>query len=120
MGTVNPFCRHEFLLALEQSRSACVATGWIPRHLCVFDASSLLNDKTQCQPLDYRADISQQSAEHYKKLPLLAVMPLYQKSHSYGEYVFDWAWAEAYERHGLDYYPKWVNAIPFTPVQGPA
>ncbi|MCT8942021.1 GNAT family N-acetyltransferase [Shewanella putrefaciens] len=119
MGTVNPFCRHEFLLALEQSRSACVATGWIPRHLCVFDASSLLNDKTQCQPLDYRADISQQSAEHYKKLPLLAVMPLYQKSHSYGEYVFDWAWAEAYERHGLDYYPKWVNAIPFTPVQGP-
>ena len=46
-------------------------------------------------------------------------MPLYLKSHSYGEYVFDWAWADAYQRHGLRYYPKLLNAVPFTPVSGP-
>lgn len=122
MGTVNPFCRHEFLLALEQSRSACVATGWIPRHLCVFDAGDTLNDVAfkdkGLSPLTEGALISGQTAQHFNRLSLIAVMPLYQKSHSYGEYVFDWAWAEAYARHGLDYYPKWVNAIPFTPVQG--
>jgi len=49
---------------------------------------------------------------------LQAAMPLYLKDHSYGEYVFDWAWAEAYHRHGLDYYPKLVCAVPFTPVAG--
>ena len=46
-------------------------------------------------------------------------MPLYLKSHSYGEYVFDWAWADAYQRHGLAYYPKLLSAVPFTPVTGP-
>ena len=127
MGEANPFCRHEFLLALEQSRSACTATGWTPRHLCVFDAGDTLSDVARVDVA--RADkslsslaeggfISVQTAKHFNQFPLIAVMPLYQKSHSYGEYVFDWAWAEAYERHGLDYYPKWVNAIPFTPVQG--
>ena len=45
-------------------------------------------------------------------------VPLYRKHHSYGEYVFDWAWADAYARHGLDYYPKWLVAVPFTPVPG--
>lgn len=117
MGEANPFCRYEFLLALEQSHSACAATGWIPRHLCVFDASGIAS-------LEYgeingdNMVLSSLGAQHFIDLPLLAVMPLYQKSHSYGEYVFDWAWAQAYERHDLDYYPKWVNAIPFTPVQG--
>ena len=122
MGEANPFCRHEFLLALEQSRSACTATGWTPRHLCVFDAGDTLNDVASkdksLSPLAEGGFISVQTAKHFNQFPLIAVMPLYQKSHSYGEYVFDWAWAEAYERHGLDYYPKWVNAIPFTPVQG--
>ncbi|NDG35150.1 MAG: GNAT family N-acetyltransferase, partial [Betaproteobacteria bacterium] len=50
---------------------------------------------------------------------MIAAMPLYRKWHSYGEYVFDWAWANAYARHGLDYYPKWISALPFTPVSGP-
>jgi len=49
----------------------------------------------------------------------LAVMPLYVKTDSYGEFVFDWGWAEAYQRHGLDYYPKLITAIPFSPVAGP-
>lgn len=118
MGKANPFCRHEFLLALEQSGSACAATGWLPKHLCVFDASGLTRLE-YAEVIDDSISLSSQGAKHFIALPLLAVMPLYQKSHSYGEYVFDWAWAEAYDRHGLDYYPKWVNAIPFTPVQGP-
>jgi len=50
---------------------------------------------------------------------LLAALPLYRKWHSYGEYVFDWAWANAYARHGLNYYPKWLSAVPFTPISGP-
>ena len=50
---------------------------------------------------------------------LVAACPLYLKDHSYGEYVFDWAWADAYQRHGLDYYPKLLGAVPFTPVPGP-
>ncbi|MFX8441106.1 peptidogalycan biosysnthesis protein, partial [Acinetobacter baumannii] len=49
---------------------------------------------------------------------LVAALPLYRKFHSYGEYVFDWAWAEAYQRHGVEYYPKLLSAIPFTPVRG--
>ncbi len=49
---------------------------------------------------------------------LLAACPVYLKDHSYGEYVFDWAWADAYQRHGLRYYPKLLNAVPFTPVPG--
>ncbi|MGL5048233.1 MAG: GNAT family N-acetyltransferase, partial [Shewanella sp.] len=122
MGEANPFCRHEFLLALEQSRSACTATGWTPWHLCVFDAGDTLDDVVSTDkslsPLAEGGFISVQTAKHFNHFPLIAVMPLYQKSHSYGEYVFDWAWAQAYERHGVDYYPKWVNAIPFTPVQG--
>ncbi len=85
-----PFVRHEFLHALE--RTGCVGgrSGWLPQHL-------LLRREGRLQ----------------------AALPLYIKHHSYGEYVFDWAWADAYARHGLRYYPKLVSAVPFTPVTGP-
>ncbi|NOR21009.1 MAG: GNAT family N-acetyltransferase [Xanthomonadales bacterium] len=86
----NPFVQHAFLLALEQSACVSQQTGWQPRHMLISD-----ND----QPL--------------------AVLPLYAKSHSYGEFVFDWGWAEAYERARLNYYPKLITAIPFSPVAGP-
>ncbi|MCG2634442.1 MAG: GNAT family N-acetyltransferase [Gammaproteobacteria bacterium] len=86
----NPFLRHEFLYALERSGCTTAATGWQPRHLLV---------------------------ERDGKLA--AAVPLYSKRHSYGEYVFDWAWADAYQRAGLSYYPKLVAAVPFTPVSGP-
>ncbi len=88
-GDAYPFLRHEFLLALEQSGSVCEQTGWLPAHLLVMD-----QDK------------------------LVAFMPLYLKQHSYGEYVFDHQWAQAYQQQGLDYYPKWLTAIPLTPCQG--
>jgi predicted N-acyltransferase len=89
-GVLHPALRHAYMAALETSGSACAQTGWVPRHLGLL--------------LDER---------------LVAVAPLYVKSHSYGEYVFDWAWAQAYEQHGLDYFPKLLSAIPFTPVFGP-
>lgn len=86
----NPFVRHEFLLALE--RNACVgaAAGWVPHHLILEDGERLV-----------------------------AAMPLYRKSHSWGEFVFDWSWARAYEQAGLRYYPKLVSMPPFTPATGP-
>lgn len=84
-----PFLRHEFFSALHDSGCAAAATGWIPQFL-------LLKEQGR----------------------LAGAMPLYLKTHSYGEYVFDWAWADAYHRHGLDYYPKLLSAIPFTPVTG--
>ena len=84
-----PFVRHEFLSALIDSGSACRRTGWLPQILLVRRHGTLV-----------------------------AAMPAFSKSHSYGEYVFDWAWAEAHERHGLEYYPKLLCAIPFTPVRG--
>lgn len=89
VGTDYPFLRHDFLQALELSQSACSKTGWQPQHLVVYD-----NDKP------------------------VAVMPLYLKDHSYGEYIFDWNWASAYQRYGLPYYPKLLSAIPFTPATG--
>ena len=85
----DPFLRHEFLSALHDSGCAATATGWTPRYLLL--------------------------KSHGR---LAGAMPLYLKTHSYGEYVFDWAWADAYHRHGLDYYPKLLSAIPFTPVAG--
>ena len=88
--SVNPFVQHDFLLALEESGCVSSQTGWQAQHMM------LMNED---QPL--------------------AVMPLYAKNNSYGEFVFDWGWAEAYERHGLNYYPKLVTAIPFSPVAGP-
>lgn len=82
-----PLLSHAFLSALESSGSVGAGTGWQPCPLLLYDDAQLI-----------------------------AAIPLYIKYHSYGEYVFDWAWAEAYERHGLSYYPKLVAAIPFTPV----
>lgn len=90
VGENYPFLRHEFLWALEASKSVCARRGWQPQHVLIEQ--------------DER---------------LIAVLPLYIKQHSMGEYVFDRAWAEAYERHGLNYYPKLLSAIPFTPVCGP-
>jgi predicted N-acyltransferase len=86
----NPFVQHSYLLALEQSGCVSEKTGWQPRHIMLMDGE---------KPV--------------------AVMPLYAKNHSYGEFVFDWGWADAYTRHGLDYYPKLVTAIPFSPIAGP-
>lgn len=85
----SPFIRHEYLLALEKSQCVCPATGWTPCHFTVWDDEVLIY-----------------------------AMPYYLKSHSYGEYVFDWAWANAYQENGLSYYPKLLSAIPFTPVGG--
>jgi predicted N-acyltransferase len=85
-----PFMRHEYLLALHRSASAVAETGWLPQFLVVAEGDVLI-----------------------------AACPLYLKEHSYGEYVFDWAWADAYQRHGLHYYPKLLDAVPFTPVPGP-
>ena len=84
-----PFMRLEYLLALHASGSAVAQTGWVNQLLCL-----------------RRGD------------ELLGACVLYLKSHSYGEYVFDWAWADAYQRHGLRYYPKLLSAVPFTPVPG--
>ena len=89
----SPFMRHEYLAALTQSASATPETGWTPAFVTLWDGE------------DARAT-------------LLGVCPLYLKDHSYGEYVFDWAWANAYEQNGIAYYPKAVVAVPFTPVPG--
>jgi predicted N-acyltransferase len=86
-GDAYPFLRHEFLLAAEQTGCVAEDAGWAPRHLTL---------------------------EHGGRL--LGAMPLYQKQHSWGEFVFDWAWARAYEQAGLSYYPKLVSAVPFTPA----
>lgn len=85
-----PFLRHEFLAAAEHSGAAAPATGWTPAH-AILEADG----------------------------QLVGAMPLYAKSHSWGEFVFDFAWARAYEDHGLPYYPKLVSAVPFTPANGP-
>ena len=92
VGAKHPFTRHAFLDALERSRCICPESGWSPQHLVVYA------DK--------------------QKQDIVGVMPLYLKDHSCGEYVFDWAWADAYHRNGLDYYPKLLCGIPFTPVNG--
>jgi predicted N-acyltransferase len=85
-----PFIRHAFLELLESSGSVCAATGWQPQHLLLTEGDN----------------------------PVAAV-PLYLKQHSWGEYVFDHAWADAYHRHNINYYPKLVTSIPFTPATGP-
>ena len=84
-----PFLRHAYLAALQDSGSATPSTGWTARFFTLWQGDTLQ-----------------------------AACALYVKAHSYGEYVFDWAWADAYGRHGLDYYPKAVVAVPFTPVPG--
>jgi uncharacterized protein len=90
-GSAQPFLRHEFFLALEQSGCAAARTGWTPRHLIIEDANGVP----------------------------AAAMPLFRKAHSRGEFVFDFSWAGAYAQHGLNYYPKLLTAVPFTPVSGP-
>lgn len=85
-----PLLSHAFLSAFESSESVGSGTGWQPSHLLVCDNGQLVG-----------------------------AMPLYIKSHSYGEYVFDWAWADAYARNGLNYYPKLLSTIPFTPITSP-
>lgn len=89
-GTHIPFLRYEFLSALEKHHCVGKSTGWIPQHVLVFQDEILVG-----------------------------AMPQYLKTNAYGELVFDWAWAEAYQRNGLDYYPKLVTAIPYTPATGP-
>lgn len=84
-----PFMSHAYLSALQASGSATADTGWQAQFVSIWDGDTLI-----------------------------AACPAYLKSHSYGEYVFDWAWADAYRRHGLDYYPKLLVAVPFTPVPG--
>jgi predicted N-acyltransferase len=85
----NPFLSFAFLDALHESGAASARSGWQPQFLTL-----------------------------WREQQLEAALPLYVKSHSYGEYVFDWAWADAYRRNGLEYYPKLLSAIPFTPVTG--
>ncbi|MVW70697.1 GNAT family N-acetyltransferase [Bordetella sp. 15P40C-2] len=89
LAGAEPFLRHEFLSALHETGCATAETGWTPVYLLL-----------------------------HRDASLGGAVPLYLKSHSRGEYVFDYAWADAYERHGLRYYPKLVSAIPFTPVSG--
>lgn len=88
-GVINPFMRHEYLAAMHESGSAVPETGWTPRFITLWNGETLAG-----------------------------ACALYLKSHSYGEYVFDWAWANAYQQHGLKYYPKALVAAPFTPVPG--
>ncbi len=88
-ASATPFMRHEYLSALHDSGSATRETGWTAQFLAVHEGDRLV-----------------------------AACPLYLKDHSYGEYVFDWAWADAYHQHGLAYYPKLLIAVPFTPVPG--
>ncbi len=87
-----PFLQHAFLSALEDSGSVGPGTGWAPNHITLWR-------RGEGQPA--------------------VVVPMYRKSHSWGEYVFDWAWADAWARFGLSYYPKFVTAVPFTPSTGP-
>jgi len=84
-----PMLRHEFLSALESSGAVCRDTGWKPCHLALTSGNVLV-----------------------------AAAPCYLKSHSYGEFIFDWAWARAYQQSGLEYYPKLLVAVPFTPITG--
>jgi len=88
-GESCPFLRHEFLSAAEETGCVSEAQGWRPRHVTLEAGDDLV-----------------------------AAMPLYEKRHSWGEFVFDWAWAQAYEQSGLAYYPKLVSAVPFTPAPG--
>jgi uncharacterized protein len=90
-GDVNPSVCYAFLSALEDSGSTTARTGWSPQHLSLAAADGTI----------------------------VGVVPLYAKSHSYGEYVFDYGWADAYERAGGRYYPKLLSGVPFTPVPGP-
>ena len=84
-----PFTDFDFLAALESSHSTGERTGWFPKYICTYDGNLLVS-----------------------------CLILYEKNNSYGEYIFDWEWANAYGQYGLNYYPKLVSAIPFTPATG--
>lgn len=86
-----PFLHHDFLAALEQTGCVSDATGWRPRHITIESNGG----------------------------ELIAALPLYEKSHSWGEFVFDWSWADAYRQAGVPYYPKLVSTSPFTPATSP-
>ena len=88
-GSEQPFLRHEFLETLETSRCVGAESGWEPCHVVAYDDSTLVG-----------------------------AMPLYRKSNPWGEFVFDWSWSDAYRQTGLNYYPKLVSAVPFTPAGG--
>lgn len=90
-GSDNPFVGHAFLAAIEESGSAGAATGWLPQHIVLQDDGGRV----------------------------IGIVPAYLKSHSYGEYVFDQGWAQAFERAGGRYYPKLQVSVPFTPATGP-
>ena len=85
----NPFLQHEFLAALENHGCVSNKYGWIPCHIAIYD-----------------------------KQKLIGAMPLYEKHNSYGEFVFDHAWADAYQRNGFNYFPKLISSIPYTPATG--
>jgi predicted N-acyltransferase len=91
VGSRFPFLRHEFLSVAEQTGCVSPATGWQPSHALLRGPGERLK----------------------------GALPLYEKTHSWGEFVFDWAWAQAYHRAGLEYYPKLVSAVPFTPAPSP-
>ena len=95
-GIDNPFTRYEFLHSLESTGCTTDDSGWKPYHILVTES-----------------DVETQSGRR-----AIAAMPLYLKNNSWGEYVFDWSWAEAYTRHGMNYFPKFVTSIPFTPSVG--
>lgn len=95
-GIDNPFTRYEFLHSLESTGCTTDDSGWKPYHILVTEN-----------------DVETQSSRR-----AIAAMPLYLKNNSWGEYVFDWSWAEAYTRHGMNYFPKFVTSIPFTPSVG--
>jgi uncharacterized protein len=97
-GDAYPFLKHGFFRALEQSSSTTAITGWQPYHAVVEKSDEKGDDDNR---------------------QVVAVMPLFLKDNSRGEYVFDWSWADAYQQHGVSYYPKLVTAIPFTPCPGP-
>ena len=88
-GDDNPFVEHAFLATLESSGSVGPEAGWAPAHVLVHEGAKLVG-----------------------------ACPMYVKSHSYGEYIFDWGWANAAQRMGINYYPKLVSAVPFTPATG--
>ena len=87
-GDENPFLCHDFLSSLEDSGSICPEAGWLSQHIICRNDEGLL----------------------------IGAVPLYLKGHSYGEYIFDWSWADAWERAGNKYFPKLLSGVPFTPV----
>ena len=105
VGKENPFTRYEFLHALEYTACTTEETGWQPHHVIVRtsgNGANVLADHSGTETIN----------------TVEAIVPLFLKNNSWGEYVFDWSWANAYKSHGFEYYPKFVTAAPFTPSVG--